>query len=141
MNTIGNILWHIPFLGFLTAISTLFLGALLTITIIAAPVGLGLIEYGKFLLWPFGNGMVDRKYLPGKVNPIWKAYSTLIWLLYLPFGIVLAFLNLLQGITLFLTIIGIPVALVIFKSLGTFLNPVNKKCVPVGVQMEVMRRR
>ena len=30
-------------------------GALLTITIVAAPIGLGLMEYGKFLFSPFGH--------------------------------------------------------------------------------------
>jgi uncharacterized membrane protein YccF (DUF307 family) len=40
-----------------------------------------------------------------------------------------------------LSIIGIPVALVIAKSLGTVLNPVNKVCVPAAVAEELERRK
>jgi len=31
MRTIGNILWHIPFLGFLTALGTFLIGGLFVI--------------------------------------------------------------------------------------------------------------
>jgi hypothetical protein len=39
------------------------------------------------------------------------------------------------------TIINIPVALVIAKSLGTYLNPVNKLCVHSAVVEEIERRK
>ena len=63
MKTLGNILWHFPFFGFLTAAFTWLFGAFLMITVIAAPIGLGLMEYGKFLFWPFGNAMVSQNQL------------------------------------------------------------------------------
>lgn len=40
-----------------------------------------------------------------------------------------------------LFLITIPVAIVIAKSLGTTLNPVNKVCVPVAVAEELERRK
>ena len=46
-----------------------------------------------------------------------------------------------QVALLCLTIVGIPVALVVAKSLGTILNPVNKQCVPSAVAEELERRR
>ena len=49
MKTLGNILWHVPFLGFLTALGTFLVGGLLVITVIGAPLGLGLIQLSKFL--------------------------------------------------------------------------------------------
>lgn len=52
MRTLGNILWHFPFLGFLSALGTFLLGVILLITIIGAPLGLGLIQLSKFLLCP-----------------------------------------------------------------------------------------
>ncbi|NNC94089.1 MAG: hypothetical protein HKN92_00900 [Chitinophagales bacterium] len=131
MKTLLNILWHIPpFLGFVSAGLAWLLGLLLTITIIAAPIGLGLMEYGKFLFWPYGNKMVSRDSLGEKQNPFWKAYSTLILILYLPLGIILAIIAAVQSVGLLFTIIGIPEGIVVIKSLGTYINPVNKKCVP-----------
>ena len=129
MKTLGNIIWHIPFLGFVNAITVYLIGLLLTATVIAAPIGLGLMEFGKFLFVPFGNEMVSKTSLDEKQNPAWRAYSTIIMIIYLPFGICLAIAAVFQVVGLFFSIIGIPAAIVVAKSLGTYLNPVGKKCV------------
>ena len=68
MRTLGNILWHFPFLGFVTATLYWLFGALLTLTVIAAPIGLGLMEYGKFLFFPFGHAMISRDALDVRQN-------------------------------------------------------------------------
>jgi uncharacterized membrane protein YccF (DUF307 family) len=141
MRTLGNILWHVPFLGFLTAAFYWLLGLLLTILVLPAPIGLGLMEFGKFLLAPFGNAMVSKTDLRVEQNALWKSYSTVVMLLYLPFGVVFVVLNAIQVFLLCLSIVGIPVALVIAKSLGTVLNPVNKVCVPAAVADELERRK
>jgi uncharacterized membrane protein YccF (DUF307 family) len=133
MKTLGNILWYFPFLGFIDAIAVYLLGLILTATVIAAPIGLGLMEFGKFLFAPFGHAMVSKSDLNIEQNQLWKAYSTIIMFIYLPFGLILAALAVVQVFFLFISIIGIPVALVVAKSLGTFLNPVNKKCVRSAV--------
>ena len=44
MRTLGNIIWNIPFLGFVTAALVFLIGLLFVVTIIAAPIGLGLIQ-------------------------------------------------------------------------------------------------
>lgn len=141
MRTLGNILWHIPFLGFVTAAIYWLLGLLLTALVITAPIGLGLMEFGKFLFVPFGRAMVDNKNLKGERNAAWQAYSTIIMILYMPFGLVFVVINAIQVVLLCLSIVGIPVALVIAKSLGTVLNPVNKVCVPAAVAEELERRK
>ena len=141
MKTLGNILWHFPFFGFLNAISVYLLGLLLTITVIAAPVGLGLMEFGKFLFWPFGNSMVSKSELNVEQNKAWKTYSTIVMIIYFPFGLLLAIVGVCQVVGLFISIIGIPAALVVAKSLGTYLNPVNKKCVPAAVTDELDKRK
>ncbi len=141
MKTLGNILWHFPFFGFISAISVYLLGLLLTATIIAAPIGLGLMEFGKFLFSPFGHAMVSKSDLNIAQNKAWKVYSTVVMVLYLPFGLLFAFGALIQVALLFCSIIGIPVALVVAKSLGTYLNPVNKKCVSSAVSEELERRK
>ena len=45
MKTLGNILWHIPFLEFLSALGAFLLGGLLVITVIGAPIGINLIQF------------------------------------------------------------------------------------------------
>ena len=141
MKTLGNILWHIPFLGFISAIVVYVLGLILTATVIAAPIGLGLMEFGKFLFWPFGHAMISKKELKTEQNPAWKTYSTIVMIVYFPFGLILAILAAFQVVGLFITLIGIPAALVVAKSLATYLNPVNKKCVHSAVADELERRK
>ena len=141
MKTLGNIIWHIPFLGFVSALVVYLFGLLLTLTIVASPIGLGLMEFGKFLFLPFGNSMVSKKDLAISQHPLWQAYSTIIMILYLPIGLALCLLAIVQIVLLFLSIIGIPVALVLAKSLGTYFNPVNKKLVHSFVAEELERRK
>ena len=141
MRTLGNILWHIPFLGFINALAVFLVGLLLTATVVAAPIGLGLMEFAKFLLAPFGNAMVRKSELNAEQNKMWKAYSTIVMIFYLPLGLLLTVVAIFQTVALFFTIVGIPVALVVAKSLGTYLNPVNKKCVSQAVLEELERRK
>ena len=140
MRILGNILWHIPFLGFVSAFCAFVFGFLLTITIVAAPIGLGLMQYAKFLMLPFSYEMISESELPVQQNPVWQTYSFIITILYLPFGIIALVCGVLQAIGLALTIVGIPAAIVVAKSLGTYLNPVGKICVPVGVGDELRQR-
>lgn len=141
MRTLGNILWHFPFFGFLTAAFYWLLGLLLTILVLPAPIGLGLMEFGKFLLAPFGRAMVSKTELKVEQSAAWQSYSTIVMILYIPFGLVFVVLNAIQVFAFCLTIVGIPVALVIAKSLGTVLNPVNKICVSAAVADELERRK
>ncbi|MCA0447264.1 MAG: hypothetical protein LCH54_13655 [Bacteroidetes bacterium] len=99
----------------------------------SAPVGLGLMDYGKFLLWLFGKAMVSVADRNVDQNKAWKIYSTIAIVIYLPFGLLFAIGAVFQVSLLFNNLIGIPVALVVAKSLGTYLNPVNKKCVHEAV--------
>lgn len=141
MRTLANVLWHIPFLGFLSALSSFLLGMLLVITVIAAPIGLGLIQYSKFLMAPFSYSMVSKSDLNLPSNPIWASYSFIIKLLYLPFGIILCLVQMVQIIGLCISIVGIPMAIILAKSLTTYLQPVGKVCVPHYVVDEITLRK
>lgn len=141
MRTLGNILWHVPFLGFLNAFGTFLIGGLLVITVIGAPIGLGLIQLSKFLLTPFSSRMINRRDVKPNQNRVWKTYGMLVRILYFPFGLFLAVFTVIQIVGLFVTIIGIPVALILAKSLGTYFNPVNKICVSKAVADEVASRK
>lgn len=137
MRILGNILWHFPFFGFVTAAVYFIAGSLLTLTVILAPIGLGLIQYSKFLLWPYGYAMIKDPSPQETRNRTWETYSKIVMLLYIPIGAILVVVTAIQGVLLFLTIIGIPVALVLFNSLGTIFNPVGKKCVPVSLAQAI----
>lgn len=141
MRTLGNILWHVPFLGFLSAFGTFLIGGLFVITVIGAPIGLGLIQLSKFLLTPFSSAMVDSGDIKSDQNPAWKTFGLIARIIYLPFGLLLSIVTIFQIAGLFITIVGIPVALVLAKSLGTFFNPVNKTCVSKAVADEISSRK
>ncbi len=141
MRTLGNILWHIPFLGFLSALGTFLIGGLFVITVVGAPIGLGLIQLSKFLLSPFSSAMVSKKDLGVEQNQLWKSFGFLIRILYFPFGLLLSIAIIIQIVGLFISLIGIPVAIILAKALGTFFNPVNKTCVPVAVRDEIEIRK
>jgi uncharacterized membrane protein YccF (DUF307 family) len=138
---LGNILWHFPFLGFVNAFVVYLCGLLLTLTVVASPIGLGLMEYGKFLFVPYSRAMVRRSDLPPPQNRLWQAYATVIRILYFPLGLLLSLIALFQALGLILSVVGIPVGLVVLKSLGTYFNPVGKRCVPQVVADEISRRR
>lgn len=141
LRILGNILWHIPFCGFLSALAAFVLGALLTLTVVAAPIGLGLLQYARFLLLPFSWCMISRDELEGGQNPVWRAYSFFIMLLYLPFGLLIMLCAVAQAVALAVTIVGIPTALVVAKSLGTLLNPVGKVSVHADTAAALRRKR
>jgi uncharacterized membrane protein YccF (DUF307 family) len=141
MRALGNILWHIPFLGFLTAFGTFIVGVLLLATVIGAPIGLTLIRLSKFFLAPFSYAMVPSSEVSPNKNQAWRVFGILVWILYLPFGIVLSLLLMLQIAGMFVTIVGIPVALALAKALPTYFMPINKKCVPVAVRDELKIRK
>ena len=141
MRTLANILWHFPFFGFLSAFGAFLVGVLFLITVIGAPIGLGLIQLSKFLLTPFSSAMIDKKDLGIEQNKLWLAFGFIIRILYFPFGLFMAFVTVIQICLLFISILGIPIALVLAKSLGTYFNPVHKVCVSKAVQDEIQRRK
>ncbi len=147
MATLCNIIWHIPFLGFLFSLAYALWGLLLCCTIVLYPIGLGYLQLAKFLLSPFSSQMVDRAdldVLRGEShNVILEGYETIIRILYFPFGLVAAVFAIALIVTEFCSIIGIPFALVWAKSLGTIFNPINKVAVPeyVAEDIERLKRR
>jgi uncharacterized membrane protein YccF (DUF307 family) len=141
MRMLGNILWHFPFFGFITALLTFLTGLLFTVLIIPSPIGLGLIQFSKFLLAPYSYAMVSKADLDVQEHPLWKTFSTIIMILYFPFGLFFALCATIQVGLLFLSIIGIPAAIPVAKSLGVYLNPVRKVCVPVAVGAAMQTRK
>jgi uncharacterized membrane protein YccF (DUF307 family) len=141
MRTLLNIIWHFPLFGFLSAGTCYLLGLLLVVTVIGAPIGTGLMEYAKFLMAPFSKSMVTKKDLQIEENEAWKTYGTIVTICYLPFGLMLAAVGVIQALFLCITVVGIPFAAIIAKSMTTIINPVNKKCVSRSAKAELDRRK
>ena len=142
MRLLFNIVWWV-LLGWLVALTFYVLGIVLTLLVVTAPVGLGLMEYGKFLLAPFSREMIsEAKFqLDADKNSAWKAYSGVVMIVYiLCAGIWLALGVALSAFAQAITIVGLPNAYVLAKSLGTVFNPVGKKCVSKAVSDELKRR-
>ena len=143
MNGCLNILWHFPFFGFLFAFFYALFGAILCCTVVLYPVGLGFFQIARFLLTPFSSALVTRKELdlvrPEERSTAAAAFSTVITILYFPFGLIAAAGALFAMIGEFLSIIGIPCGIVWFKALPAIFMPVGKICVPKAVADEIAR--
>lgn len=145
MRTLGNIIWHFPYCGFLKSLLYVIGGLFWCITIIGIPLGLGLFQLSLFMLAPFNKGLVSRKELElltgEKQNEFVKAWSIIIRILYFPFGLFAAMTSVMMIAAEFVTLIGIPCGLVEAKALSAIFNPINKKCVPRVVAEEIERRK
>ena len=140
MKQLGNLLWHFPFFGFVTAFLTFITGGILVITVIGAPIGLGLIQHSKFLLSPFSSRMISDSKLGNEKTLVWKILSVIAFLIYFPIGVFASILTIIQIVLLFISIVGIPIAVILSKSLSTYFNPINKICVSVSVAKEIEKR-
>ncbi len=130
MRTLCNVIWHFPFFGFLFALAYFVWGVICCVTIIFIPVGKGYIEFSGFLLSPFKNEMVsdsDLVYLGRAERGILsQGYHLLLKILFFPFGAISALCIVFVIAAQFVSIIGIPVALVWAKSLSTIFCPIGK---------------
>lgn len=140
MKTLGNIIWWFPFFGFINALVAYFFGAIFYVSVIGTPIGLGLFQLGNFYLAPFGRSMIDARLLNQQLGArqSWNLLAAILWF---PLGVVLAFFTVIQVGLLFVTLIGIPVALAMAKSFGAIFNPVGKVCRSSAVRDELARRR
>ncbi len=133
MRTLCNILWHIPFCGFLFSFYFAVVGLILCCTIVLLPLGLTHFEVARFLLAPFSRSMVTRsdlRYLGRSGSGIvMQTFSLLLRILYLPFGILNTLMALCTIVGEALTLVGIPSAVIWAKLLTTIWNPMNKVCV------------
>ncbi len=142
MKTLLNVLWHFPCMGFMIALFTWVGGAIFYVTILGAPIGSGFMQLGKFYMSPFSYRMIDKKYLYEDYDSDLKeSYNTLLMLLYLPLGLIAGVITLCYIIIFTLTIVGIPLALILAKTLSTIINPINKVAVDEYVYHELMMDR
>ena len=141
MKTLGSILWHFPFFGFITSFFTFLIGLLFISTVIGAPIGLGLIQHAKFLLSPFSKRMMPDSTFKKDTKASTKIIRLIVFLIYFPLGVLISMIVVVQIMLLFITIIGIPMAVILAKSLSTYFNPIGKICVDSVVAEEFEKRK
>ena len=118
MRLLGNLLWAI-FGGLLSWLSWVLAGILLCITIIGIPWGKQCFKLAGLSLNPFGKKVT---YEEGGVS---VGLGNIIWILV--FGWEMALTNLILGVIMYITIIGIPFGKQFFKLASVSLMPFGAK--------------
>ena len=123
MRTLLNLIWLVlsgfwMFLGYLVA------GVLLCIPIITIPWAIASFRIGVYALWPFGKTIVPK---PGA--GVGSFLGNVIWVIFAGFWLAIG--NIVTGIAMCITIIGIPLGLASFKLVPISIMPLGKDIVPV----------
>lgn len=123
LSIFGNIIW-ILFGGLELAIAYFIGGFILCCTIIGIPFGLQAFKIGVFAFLPFGQTYQYTNRTSGCLSTI----MNIIWVLI--FGLIIAFMHLICGIFLCVTILGIPLGIQHFKLMGLAVAPFGAEIVP-----------
>lgn len=126
MILILNILWFIFGGGFIAWLSWLLLGGLLFITVVGIPFSYAAFRIAGFAAFPFGKELVDARIM-GEQRIAGTSLANFLWIILA--GIWLAISHVLAGISLCLTIIGIPFGLAHFRLAAVCFAPLGKKSV------------
>jgi uncharacterized membrane protein YccF (DUF307 family) len=116
MRILGNIIWFILG-GFFSFLGYIWGGFLLCLTIIGIPWGLQAMKIGIAHLTPFGKSVVATK----NSIPVLSFFLNIIWFLFA--GLWIALAELIFGVLLCITILGIPFGLQHFKLMRLALYP------------------
>lgn len=122
MRFIGNLIWLL-FGGLETALAYFVASCILIVTIVGIPFGMQTLKLGLFTLWPFGQEAVAIKHRYSLLNFVMNIF----W--FLMAGIWIALMNILFGILLCITIIGIPFGMQHFKLAMLAIRPFGREIV------------
>jgi uncharacterized membrane protein YccF (DUF307 family) len=122
MRLILNVIWLV-LCGWWMAILYALAGLIACILIITIPFGIAAFRISGYVLWPFGRQIEPR---PGA--GIGSAIGDIIWIVFIGWWLALG--HLLSGISLCLTIIGIPLGLANFKIIPISLMPLGVRITP-----------
>jgi uncharacterized membrane protein YccF (DUF307 family) len=117
-----NVIW-VVLCGWWMAILYVLAGIICFILIITIPFGIAAFRIAGFVLWPFGRH-IERRPEAGAASLI----GNIIWIVLI--GWWLAIGHLVSGVSLCLTIIGIPLGLANFKIIPISLFPLGVRIVP-----------
>jgi uncharacterized membrane protein YccF (DUF307 family) len=138
MALIGNLLWIIFGGGIAGFLGWIFCGVILCITVIGIPFGIASFRIALFVLWPFGQELVDAE-LVGEHRITGTGLANILWIILA--GLWLTLLHAIIGLLLCITIIGIPFGLANFKIASAALAPLGKRIVSKETAMAARMRR
>ncbi|MDR7301516.1 YccF domain-containing protein [Haloactinomyces albus] len=121
MRLLLNIIWLV-LSGFWMAVGYAVAGLVLTITIIGIPFAIASFRMANFALWPFGRRLADDHEAGA-----FSAIGNVLWVVLAGWWLALG--HLVTGITLCVTIIGIPMGIASFKLIPVSLFPLGKHIV------------
>ncbi|HWW91263.1 MAG TPA: YccF domain-containing protein [Solirubrobacteraceae bacterium] len=121
MRLLLNIIWFV-LAGLWMAIGYAIAALICFILIITIPFGIASLRIAVFALWPFGRTVVKRS-----DAGLASGFGNILWLLLC--GWWLAIVDLVTGVLLCLTIIGIPLGLASFKLIPVSLLPLGREIV------------
>jgi uncharacterized membrane protein YccF (DUF307 family) len=123
MRTLLNIIWLV-LSGFWLALGYALAGMVMMVLIVTIPFGIASFRLAGFVLWPFGRTVV-RKPSAG-AGP---AIGNVIW--FFVAGLWIAIAHVATAFALFVTIIGIPLAIANLKLAVVALAPLGKEIVDI----------
>lgn len=121
MRVVLNVIWFV-FAGLWMALGYALAALIAFILIITIPFGIASLRIAIFALWPFGKTVVKREDAGAG-----SAIGNVLWIIL--FGWWLALMNIITGIVMCLTIIGIPLGLGSFKMVPISLLPLGREIV------------
>src|SRR6266536_4550782 len=125
LRTILNVIWLV-LCGFWMAIAYALAGLVcfvLFFLVVTIPLGIAAFRIAGYVLWPFGRSIEQNPHA-GVASII----GNVLWIIL--FGWWLAIGHLVAGVSLCLTIIGIPLGLASFKIIPITLLPLGVRIVP-----------
>jgi uncharacterized membrane protein YccF (DUF307 family) len=123
MRVLLNIIWFV-LAGIWMAIGYALAALICFILIITIPFGIASLRIALFALWPFGRTAVRRSDAGAA-----SAIGNVLWLVLCGWWLALA--NLICGVLLCITIIGIPLGLGSFKLVPISLLPLGREIIDV----------
>jgi uncharacterized membrane protein YccF (DUF307 family) len=123
LTVILNLIWLV-LAGIWLAIGYFLAGIIACILIITIPFGIASFRIGMYALWPFGR-TVQRRADAGAGSAI----GNVIWFIFA--GWWLAIEQIIAGVLLCITIIGIPLGIASFKMVPISLLPLGREIVPI----------
>ena len=127
MTLMLNILWFVFGGGAIAGLLWVALGCLLFVTIIGIPFAWAAFRIAGFTFFPYGRQLVDSRAL-GDDRVLGTGLANLVWIVFA--GIWLAISHIMAGVSLCLTIIGIPFGFAHFKLAGICFAPLGKRVIP-----------
>lgn len=122
MSLLGNLIWLFCG-GFLSALGYAVTGFAFCCTIVGIPFGIQCFKIAGFVLFPFGKKVISTSGNTGCLSTLFN----IIWIF--TGGLYTAFVHVIFGALLFLTIIGIPFARKHFELAALSLAPFGKDVV------------